>query len=52
MYGVRHPYKYSVEMTYKAFAPIVKCLEQGLALKLKAVVPLKVKLCHMDKTIV
>ena len=52
MYGVWHPYKYSVEMTYKAFVPIVKFLEQGRDLKVGAVVPLKVKLRHMEKTFV
>ena len=54
MYGVWHPYKYSVEMTYKAFkafVQIVKFLEQGWELKLGAVVPLKVKLRHMEKII-
>ena len=52
MYGVWHPYKYSVEMTYKAFVPIVNFLEQGWELKHGAVVPLKVKPCHMEKTII
>ena len=52
MYGVWHPYKHSMEMTYKAFSPIVKFLEQGWDLKVGAVVPLKVKLRHMEKTIV
>ena len=50
IYGVSHPYKYSVEMTYRAIIPIV--LEQGWDLKVGAVVPLKVKLRHMDKSIV
>ena len=52
MYGVWHPYKYSVEMTYEAFMPIVEFLEQGWVLKVGVVVPLKVKLCHMETTIV
>ena len=52
LYGVWHPYKYSVEITYKAFAPIIKFLEQGWDLKAGAVVPMKVKLRHMEKTIV
>ena len=52
LYGVWHPYKYSVEITYKAFARIVKFLEQGWDLKAGAVVPMKVKLRHMEKTIV
>ena len=47
-----HPYKYSVEITYKAFAPIIKFLEQGWDLKAGDVVPMKVKLRHMEKTIV
>ena len=51
IYGVWHPYRYSVEMTYKACIPIVKFLEQGWDLKAGAVVPLKVKLRHMEKTI-
>ena len=52
LYGVWHPHKYSVEITYKAFAPIIKCSEQGWDLKSGAVVPMKVKLRHMEKTIV
>ena len=52
MYGVWHPYKYRVEMTYKAFIPIPKFLEQGWDLKVWGVVPLKGKLRHMEKTIV
>ena len=52
LYGVWHPYKYSVEITYKAFAPIIKFLAQGWDLKVGAVVPMKVKLRHMEKTIV
>ena len=52
IYGVWHPYKYSVEITYKAFAPIVKFLEQGWDLNVGDVVPMKVKLRHMEKTIV
>ena len=52
LYGVWHPYKYSVEITYKASAPIIKFLEQAWDLKAGAVVPMKVKLRHMDKTIV
>ena len=51
-YGVWHPYKYSVEITYKAFAPFIEFLEQGWDLKAGAVVPMKVKLRHMEKTIV
>ena len=39
-------------MTYKAFIPIVKFFEQGWDLEVGAVVPLKVKLRHMEKTIV
>ena len=52
LHGVWHPYKYSVEITYKAFAPIIKFLEQGWDLKAGAVVPMKVKLRHMEETIV
>ena len=52
LYGVLHPYKYSVEVTYKAFAPIIKFLEQGCDLKSGTVMPMKVKLRHMEKTIV
>ena len=52
MYGCWHPHKYCVEMTYKAFLPIVKYLEQGWELKPGAVVPLKVKVRHMEKTTV
>ena len=39
-------------MTYKAFIPVVKFLEQGWDLKVGAVVPLKVKLRNMETTIV
>ena len=52
LYGVWHPYKYSVEVTYTAFAPIIKFLEQGWDLKAGAVVPMKLKMRHMEKTIV
>ena len=52
LYGVRHPYTNSLEITYKAFAPIIKFLEQGWDPKAGAVVPMKVKLRHMEKTIV
>ena len=51
LYGVWHPYKYSVEITYEVFAPIIKFLEQGWDLKAGAVVPMKVQLRHMEKTI-
>ena len=37
LYGVWHPYKYSVEITYKAFAPIIKFLEQVCTLREPAV---------------
>ena len=50
IYGWWHPHKYSVEMTYKAFVPIVTFLEQGWEPKLRVVVPLKVKVRHMEKT--
>ena len=33
LYGVWHPYQYFVEITYNAFAPIIKFLEQGWDLK-------------------
>ena len=52
LYGVWHPYKYSVEITYKAFAPIIEFLEQGWDLKAGVVVPMKIKLRHVEKTIV
>ena len=45
LYGIGHPYKYSVEITYKTFAHVIKFLEQGSD-------PKKVKLRHMEKTIV
>ena len=51
-YGVWHRYKYSVEITCMAFAPIIKFFEQGWDLKAGALVPMKVKLRHMEKTIV
>ena len=52
LYGVSHPYKYSVEITYKALAPIIKFLEQCWDLKAGVAVPMKVILRHMEKTIV
>ena len=52
LYGVCHPYQYSVEITYKAFAPIIKFFEQGWDVKVEASVPMKVELRHMEKTIV
>ena len=52
LYGVWHPYKYFVEITYKAFAPMIKFLEQGWDLKAGDVVPMTAKLRHMEKTIV
>ena len=41
-----------MEMTYKAFIPVVKFLEEGWDPKAGVVVPLKVKLHHMDQRIV
>ena len=52
LYGVWHPYKYLVEIAQKAFAPIIKFVEQGWDLKAGVVVPMKVKLRHMEKAIV
>ena len=48
LYGVWHPYKYLVEITYKACAPIIKFLEQGWYLKAGALVPMKVIPRHME----
>ena len=39
-------------MTYKAFVSNVKFLEQGWDLKIGVVLPLKLKLHHIEKTIV
>ena len=52
LYGVWHPYKYSVEINCTAFAPIIEFLEHGWDPKARAVVPMKVKPRHMEKTIV
>ena len=52
LYGVWHLYKYSVGIRYKAFAPVIKFLAQGCDLKAGVVVPMKVKLRHMEKNIV
>ena len=41
-----------MEITYKAFAPFIKFLEQGWDQKAGAVVPMKVKMRHMEKSIV
>ena len=51
MYGVWHSYKYCVELIYRAFLPFIKFLEQGNSLQVGSILPCKVKVIHMEKTL-
>ena len=51
MYGVWHSYKYCVELSYRAFLPFIKFLEQGNSLQVGSILPRKVKVIHMEKTL-
>ena len=51
VYGVWHSYKYCVELIYRAFLPFIKFLEQGNSLQVAGILPCKVKVIHMEKTL-
>ena len=51
VYGVWHSYKYCVELIYRAFLPFIKFLEQGNSLQVGSILPCKVKVIHMEKTL-
>ena len=49
VYGVRHSYKYCVELIYRAFLPFINFLEQGNSLQVGSILPRKIKVIHMEK---
>ena len=52
--GIRcvwHSYKYCIELIYRAFLPFIKFLEQGNSLQVGSILPCKVKVIHMEKTL-
>ena len=51
VYGVWHSYKHCVELIYRAFLPFIKFLEQGNSLQVGSILPRKVKVIHMEKTL-
>ena len=52
IYGVWHPYKHMITMLYRNFMPIICRIERvHTDFKEGDVVPTKVKLLHMEKTI-
>ena len=51
VYGVWHSYKYCVELIYRAFLPFIKFFEQGNSLQVGSILPRKVKVIHMEKTL-
>ena len=51
VYGVWHSYKYCVELIYRAFLPFIKFLEQGNSLQVGSILPHKVKVICMEKTL-
>ena len=51
VYCVWHSYKYCVELIYRAFLPFIKFLEQGNSLRVGSILAPKVKVIHMDKTL-
>ena len=51
VYGVWQSYKYCVELIYRAFLPFIKFLEQGNSLQVGSILPRKVKVIHMEKTL-
>ena len=52
IYGVWHPYMHMTTMLYRNFMPMI-CLSEGINTGVKEgdAVPTKVKLLHMEKTI-
>ena len=51
VYGVWHSYKYYIELIYRAFLPFIKFLEHGNSLQVGSILPRKVKVIHMEKTV-
>ena len=51
VYGVRHSYKYDVELMYRAFLPFIKFLKHGNSLQVGSILPRKVKVIHLEKTL-
>ena len=51
VYSVWHSYKYCVELIYRAFLPFIKFLEQGNSLQVGSILPRKVKVINMEKTL-
>ena len=51
VYGVWHSYNYYVELIYRAFLPFIKFLEQRNTLKVGCILPRKVKVIHMERTL-
>ena len=51
LYGMWHGYKYCVELIYRAFLLFIKFLEQGNILQVGSILPCKVKVIHIEKTL-
>ena len=51
VYGVWHSYSYCLELIYGAFVPFFKFSEQGNSLQLGSILPRKVKVIHMEKSL-
>ena len=51
VYGVQHTYKYCVELLCMAFLPFIKFLEQGNSSQVACILPRKIKVIHMEKTL-
>ena len=51
VYGVWHCYKYCAQLIFRAFLPFIKFLEQGNSLQVGSILPRKVKVIHMEKTL-
>ena len=51
VYGVWHSYKYCVELIYRAFPPFIKFLEHRNSLQVGSILPRKVKVIHMENTL-
>ena len=51
VYGVWHSYKSCVELIHRAFLPFIKFLGQGNSIQVGCILPRKVKVIHMEKTL-
>ena len=51
VYGVWHGYKYCIELIYRSFLPFLKFFHQGNTLQVGNILPRKVKLIPMQKTL-